>query len=69
MSKEIVLSIEGMSCGHCVKTITDGLKQLEGVEDVKVRLQEKNARITLGPNPLSIEEIKYKIVDLGYEVK
>lgn len=69
MSKEIVLSIEGMSCGHCVKTITDGLKQLEGVEDVKVSLQEKNARITLGPNPLSIEEIKSKIVDLGYEVK
>ena len=68
MAQEIVLSIEGMSCGHCVKTITDGLKELEGIEDVKVSIQEKNARITLGSNPLGIVVIKSIIVDFGYEL-
>ena len=37
--------IEGMSCNHCVKRVENALKELEGVQDVKVNLKKKTADI------------------------
>lgn len=32
------LKIEGMSCGHCVKAVTEALEGVEGVERARVDL-------------------------------
>ena len=34
------LKIRGVSCQHCVKTVTDTLTTLEGVQRVKVNLRK-----------------------------
>ena len=43
--KQLNLNVEGMSCGHCVKRVTDALSQLDGVDEVSVSLEEKSAKI------------------------
>lgn len=35
-----VLSIEGMSCGHCVATVREALMRVPGVSNVEVSLSD-----------------------------
>ena len=37
------LKIDGMSCQHCVKTVTDALTELSGVRRAKVNLRKAEA--------------------------
>lgn len=43
---EINLSVSGMTCGSCVKHVTNALKPLDGVEDVVVDLAAGKVKIT-----------------------
>jgi copper chaperone len=38
-----VLKIEGMTCGHCVRAVTEALESVEGVEHVNVNLADGRA--------------------------
>ena len=64
MKKKI--SIDGMSCEHCVRHVTVALKELEGVREAEVILDLKQATIE-GEN-ISDKEIKDAIEEVGYEV-
>ncbi|OII17015.1 heavy metal transporter, partial [Curtobacterium sp. MCBA15_016] len=37
MNTELLL-VEGMTCDHCVMSVTEELTELDGVSDVRVRL-------------------------------
>lgn len=65
MKKKI--SIEGMSCGHCVKHVNDALNEINGVTNVNVSLNDKSASID-ATNDVKDEDIKFAIEDAGYEV-
>ncbi len=65
MKKE--LSIEGMMCQHCVKHVADALKAVPGASDVTVRLEEKNAVLSV-PESVSDDTLKAAVTDAGYEV-
>ena len=65
MTKKVY--IEGMSCGHCVKHVEEALKELAGVNSVKVSLEGKVADLELSQD-VSDEDIKAAIDDAGYEV-
>jgi copper chaperone CopZ len=43
---EINLSVSGMTCGSCVKHVTNALKPLDGVEDVAVDLATGKVKVT-----------------------
>ena len=43
--KKIVLGIEGMHCEGCVKRLRNVLSELDGVSNVKVSLENKNAEV------------------------
>ncbi len=45
MAQTIQLSIEGMTCDHCVHAVTTALKDVPGVRDARVSLAEKSAVI------------------------
>ena len=64
MKKEIL--INGMMCEHCVNHVTKALNSLNGIEDVKVSLKDKNALIS---GDVSDKEIIDAITNAGYEVK
>ena len=52
----IDLEVEGMSCGACVKHVTQALQPLAGVSDVAVDLQSGHVKVsgelTAGSAPL-----------------
>lgn len=62
-----VLQIDGMSCGHCVATLTRALRKLNGVSGVNVSLEEKRAVVehlhdgtpTLTDMVIAVEEEGY----------
>ena len=56
-----------MMCQHCVKHATEALEKIDGVSDVKVRLEDKNAVIHVNQN-VTDEQITNAIVEAGYEV-
>lgn len=61
------LKVKGMSCQHCVMSITKSLSQLEGVRDIKVDLEKGEVRFE-NTKEISLERIKNAIGDAGYEV-
>ena len=66
--KSAVIGIEGMSCDHCRRAVEQGLGQLEGVFRVAVDLGKKQAEVNFDPQTVSLDDIKGKIVELGYQV-
>lgn len=46
-TQTIELNITGMTCDHCVRSVTNALKDVPGVEDVTVSL-EKNEAVVKG---------------------
>jgi copper chaperone len=63
------LTVEGMSCEHCVNSITKAVGALKGVATVNVDLQNKQVAVAYDPQLISIHNIKEAIEDQGYEVK
>ena len=66
--KELVINVEGMMCMHCVKHVEDACKKVNGVNDAKASLDEKNVKVTF-ENDVNKDEIIKNIIDAGYEVK
>ncbi len=65
--KKIILGIEGMHCDGCVNRLTKVLKGLDGVEDAKVSLQNKNAEIEYDDDKLELDDIEQAVSDAGFE--
>lgn len=63
----IVITVEGMSCGHCKKRVEDTARGFAGVQTADVNLDEKTLQIQY-EGDLDIEALKSAIVEAGYEV-
>jgi copper ion binding protein len=60
------LKIEGMSCEHCVKHVTDALEKLNGVKSATVSLEKKSAVVEHG-EAVSLAALKAAVEEAGYE--
>jgi copper chaperone len=58
------LTIEGMTCEHCVRAVRNRLSQTPGVQVEQVDVG--SAVITLDPSTTSLEVIEDAIADEGY---
>lgn len=65
---EKTVQIEGMSCQHCVRSVTRALSALPRCEVIEVSLENKCARIKAAPE-LSDEQISSAITEEGFECK
>ena len=61
------LKVKGMSCQHCVMSVTKALSQLEGVQNIQVDLEKREVRFD-NVKGVAAEQIAKAIVDAGYEV-
>lgn len=66
MKKEI--KIEGMMCGHCTATVQKVLSGIEGVSNVTVSLEDKNAIVEL-TGEVADEVLAAAVTGADYEVK
>jgi copper chaperone len=57
--------VPDVSCQHCVNRVTKGLKELSGVQDVKVDVQTKAVVVEYGA-PASETSIRDKLAEIGY---
>ncbi|KAJ2557909.1 hypothetical protein EV175_001065, partial [Coemansia sp. RSA 1933] len=60
-------SVEGMTCGACVATITDLLEGMGGVVGADVQLLTAQAKVTHVPRDIGVREIAAALSDAGYE--
>ena len=61
------LGIEGMSCEHCVKHLTETLKEVAGVKRADVSLNLKKA-IVDHADSVTLDTLKAAVVEAGFEV-
>ncbi|XP_060556609.1 copper-transporting ATPase 1-like isoform X2 [Ruditapes philippinarum] len=61
------IHVEGMTCQNCANTIESFVKKKEGVEEVRVSLQDKEAFIIYKPNVTTQVALKDVINDMGFE--
>ncbi len=61
------IKIKGMSCGHCVASVTNALEAVDGVSNVSVTLETGEASYT-EERPVDTETLKQAIAGIGFEV-
>lgn len=66
--ENITLNVQGMSCGHCVNSIEGSVGKLDGVDSVKVHLDNGKVDVTFHSEKISLKEITEVIEEQGYDV-
>lgn len=64
----VVLNVKGMTCGHCVKAVETSVGKLDGVNSVKVNLEDGTVAVDYS-EAVTVEKIKETIDDQGYDVE
>jgi copper chaperone len=64
---DTVIRVEGMTCEHCVKTVTQALLALPGVESAKVDLARGTASVTYDGSRVSSDQLTRTIRSAGYQ--
>jgi copper chaperone len=62
------LLVDGMTCGHCVETVSKAVGELPGVQSVSVNLDTREVTVDLKEGETSLESISAKISEVGFEV-
>ncbi len=67
---QTTVNVSGMTCGHCVLSVTEELTELEGVESVDVDLVAGGVSpvVLTSTRELSEDEIKEAVEEAGYTV-
>lgn len=67
---QTTVNVSGMTCGHCVMSVTEELTELEGVESVDVDLVAGGVSpvVLTSSRELSEDEIKEAVEEAGYTV-
>jgi copper chaperone len=61
-----VFNVEGMSCGHCVKAITQAVQARDPAASVRVDLAAKEVGVE---SALTVQQVIEAISEEGYGVK
>lgn len=66
--EQVVLKVEGMSCGHCKMAVEKSLKNISGVQDAVVDLEAKTVKVSYDAGKATRNDLEKAITDAGYEV-
>lgn len=58
-------TVEGMTCGHCASAVTNEIKKIAGVEDVRVTV-ESGAVVVDSAAELSVDAVAAAVDEAGY---
>jgi copper chaperone len=65
--EKTLLKVTGMTCGNCVKTVETTLNELDGVEKVKVDLENASAKVKYDETKQSPDSLSKAVTESGYE--
>ncbi|MFC0864334.1 heavy-metal-associated domain-containing protein [Sphaerimonospora cavernae] len=60
-------TIKGMTCGHCVRSVTEEVEAVPGVTGVKVELETGLMEVA-GEGPADDAAVEAAVREAGYEV-
>ncbi len=63
------IKVYGMTCEHCVKTVTKAVSSLKGVISADVNLKGEYADVTYNEKSIGTEDIKKAVRDSGYDTE
>ncbi|MCW2607835.1 MAG: Heavy metal transport/detoxification protein [Frankiales bacterium] len=58
-------TVSGMTCGHCVSSVTEEVSELPGVTDVQVELETGRLVVTAA-QPLGADTVRTAVEEAGY---
>ncbi|GAA3626111.1 copper ion binding protein [Lentzea atacamensis] len=64
---ESTYTVKGMTCGHCVSSVTEEVGQISGVRQVDVDLPTGKVTVT-SDAPVSEEAVRAAVTEAGYEL-
>ena len=64
-----VIKVMGISCDHCVQTITKAVEELNGVSRVQVDLEKNLVTVGFEETQTDLTAISDKIIEAGFEVE
>ncbi len=68
-TQSLSLSVQGMSCEHCVRAVKTSVGKLAGVSAVEVSLEKGSVSVGFDPALVGLPAIKTAIEDQGYTVR
>ncbi len=60
-------TVTGMTCGHCVASVTEEVSELPGVSDVQVDLASGQVTVTADA-PVGQDKVRAAVEEAGYEL-
>ena len=60
-------TVTGMTCGHCVMSVTEEVQEIPGVENVDVVLETGSLTVT-SSEPVDDDAVKTAVEDAGYQL-
>lgn len=67
MSQTTTYTVTGMTCSHCVASVTEEVQEIPGVEEVAVDLPTGSVTIT-SAEPLADDAVRAAVEEAGYKV-
>lgn len=67
MSTINTVRVSGMSCGHCVASVTEEVSKVEGVTAVEVDLASGDVTVS-SATPVDPDALRAAVEEAGYEV-
>jgi copper chaperone len=64
--KSIELKVTGMSCGHCVRAVTDALQSVHGVSRAQVELANGRATVEYDEAVATPAQLVGAVMEEGY---
>ncbi|MBE2192767.1 MAG: heavy-metal-associated domain-containing protein [Anaerolinea sp.] len=63
--QKVTVTVPNISCGHCVHTIQEELKELSGVQQVNASKDTKQVEVVFEA-PTTWAEIEAKLIEINY---
>ena len=60
-------TVTGMTCGHCVSSVTEEVSELPGVNDVSVDLDSGRVTVT-SDVPVGADKVRAAVEEAGYSL-
>jgi copper ion binding protein len=64
---QAAFTVAGMTCGHCVSSVTEEISELTGVQQVDVELETGQVTV-ISDQPLSPDAIRAAVTEAGYQL-
>ncbi|MGP4041015.1 copper chaperone CopZ [Gracilibacillus sp. D59] len=66
--EQTTLKVQGMTCGHCKASVEGALKELAGVSNAEVNLEEGTVNVSYNEADVTIEAMEEAVEEQGYDI-